>query len=79
MRIPLMVDGQFQVIAYLLRTGQKRTVRPVAVQLGPVEVRLVPGAGPQRVKVNIDAKKVQEAITDLAQREAAKAAQQKGQ
>jgi len=78
-RIPLMADGQYQVIAYLLATGKKRTVRPVAVQVGLVEIRLVPGSGPQRVKANIDAKKVQEAITDLAQREAAKANQQKGQ
>ena len=66
-----MVDGRFKVIAYLLATGKTRKARAVVVELGVVDVRLVPGAGPQRVTVNIEPEKVQTALAELAQREAA--------
>ncbi len=53
----------------LASSGRKKT-RPVPVDLGVVEVRLVPGQGPTRVTVRVDAQKVQQGLAALAQREA---------
>lgn len=72
LRIPLMQDGRFKVFAYLLGTTKKRKSRAIAVQLGVVNVRLVPGAGPLRLPVNIDAERIQKAMAELAQREASR-------
>ena len=71
LQIPLMMDGRYKVMAYLLATGKARKVRAVPVELGVVDVRLVPGAAPQRVMVNVVPEPVQKGLADLAQREAA--------
>ena len=70
-QIPLMSDGRFKVTAYLLGTGEKRKARAVPVALGAVDVRLVPGAGPQRITVTVAPEPVQKGLAELAQREAA--------
>ena len=49
-------------IAYLLASSGRKKTRPVPVDLGVVEVRLVPGRGPARVTVKVDAQKVQQAL-----------------
>jgi hypothetical protein len=77
LQIPLMLDGRYKVIAYLIGTTRSRKVRPVPLELGAVDVRLVPGAGPQRVTVNVDPKKVQQGLAEVAQREAASGGQKR--
>lgn len=68
-----MSDGRYRVIVYLLARSMKMIqgrARRVPVELGTVDVRLVPGAGPQRVTVSVDSKKIQRGLAELAQREA---------
>jgi hypothetical protein len=69
-QIPLMLDGRYKVIAYLLGTTGKRRTRAVAVELGAVDVRLVAGAGPLRLAVDVDAKKMRDALAELTRRQA---------
>ncbi|MEE2888547.1 MAG: hypothetical protein VX951_14040 [Planctomycetota bacterium] len=77
-QIPMMMVGQFKVTVYLLGTTKNRKTRGIRLELGEVNVRLAPGAGPQRVAVNVDAKKVQDALAELVQREAAAGAKGTG-
>lgn len=67
-RLVLMRGGRQRVLA---RLGIKDGVRPVEVDLGEVEVRLVPGTGPQRVVVTADAARVQQGMAEFTQRRAA--------
>ena len=77
-QIPMMMVGQFQVTVYLLGTTKNRKTRGIRLELGEINIRLAPGAGPQRVAVNVDAKKVQDALAELVQREAAAGAKGPG-
>lgn len=67
-RVTLSGDGRYRVTA---RVGMGRLVKPVSVDLGDVEVRLVPGSGPLRVPVVFEPARVREALATLAQRPAA--------
>lgn len=67
-RLTLAGDGRYRVVAQLL-TGAKG--RPVPVDLGAVDVRLVAGARPPRVTANVDPELVQAGLATLMQREAA--------
>lgn len=71
-RFTLPGDGRYRVTA---RLGAGLPVKPVAVDLGEVEVRLVPGSGPQRVTVTFDPARVRDAVATLAQRRAANPSQ----
>jgi hypothetical protein len=68
LRIPMMEQGRFQVIAYLLGRSKQR---PVPVALGRIDVRHQPDAGPQRVTVKVDAERLRQALAELARRDAA--------
>ncbi len=70
LQVAVNVDGSYRVMAYLLATGKARKARPVGVELGKVQVRLVPGSGPLRVTVPVNAEKVAKALAELAQHEA---------
>ena len=67
-RMQLMLDGRYRVTAGL--ASRVKRVRPVPVDLGEIEVSLVPGSGPLEVKVNFDPQAVQAAAAELARREA---------
>jgi hypothetical protein len=74
-RFTLTGDGRYRVSA---RVGVGAPIKPVAVDLGEVEVRLPPGAGPQRATVPVDAARVRQAMATSAQRQAATGGQMPG-
>ena len=74
-QVPMMMAGTFQVTVYLLSMGKKRTVRPLRVVLDTkITLPLQLGDNPHRVVAGFDVKKMQDAVTQLAQQEAAAAA-----
>jgi hypothetical protein len=70
-QIPMMLAGKFQVRVYLLGTTKSRKARGVRLEFGEVDIRLIPGAGPQQITVNVDPKKVQDGLAALLKAEAA--------
>ena len=66
-RFVLQGSGHYRVFA---RLGAGKVARPVGLQLGEVDVQLVPGTGPQRVVMNFDPARLQRGLADLAQRQA---------
>jgi hypothetical protein len=70
-QIPMMLAGKFQVRAYLLGTTKSRKARAVRLECGEVDIRLIPGAGPQQITANVDPKKVQDGLAALLKAEAA--------
>jgi hypothetical protein len=73
-QIPMMLAGKFRVRAYLLGSSKGRRSRGVWLEFGEVDIRLIPGAGPQQVAVNVDPKKVQDGLAELLKLEAASGA-----
>jgi len=67
----MMLAGKFQVRAYLLGTTKSRKARAVRLECGEVDIRLIPGAGPQQITANVDPKKVQDGLAALLKAEAA--------
>ena len=61
-----------RVTIYLLGTTKKRKSRGVRLEFGEVDIRVIPGAGPQQVTVNVDSKKVQDGLAALLKAEAGK-------
>ena len=62
-RVEVTADGPHKVI---LRFGVGK-IRPPTIELGVVDVELVPGAGPERIAVTFDAQAVQQAMADARQ------------
>lgn len=65
-RVLLIHDGRYRIVVFLGR-GSK-DVRPARVDLGMVDVRLVPGAEPLRLTVKVDTHKVQAGLAKAAKR-----------
>jgi len=63
-RLEVTGGGLHKVV---LRFGASK-VQPTTVELGAVEIKLVPGGGPERIAVPFDAQVVQQAIADARQR-----------
>ena len=62
----MLSDGRYKVVVVM---GKKsKDSRMVRVELGAVDVRLVPGAGPLKLTVNYDVKRVQAGLAQVAQR-----------
>ena len=68
-KLEVMCDGHYRVAALL---GWRSGVRPVFVELGEVDVSLVPGSGPQQLVATVDPEKVQQGLTEFAQKQAAR-------
>ena len=65
MRVRIMESGRYRVTAWL-GVGRDDS-RPVPADLGEVDVRLVPGAQPQKVTATVDPAAVQDALAKLAE------------